>query len=303
MAADVREDRSEVDHNNCVSYQRNAGEALHIRDIRGNHLLLLPHSTSGSGFASKQSRSGRWPGDRYGRFSREPESNALVIWKDDQDPHNKLIQEDLDIHLAQDAGEYRVAAASVENGRYGKRGKHQGMAELEEALTGAEELFDAGVKNATALAYNQIFRADTADALDQRMVDRHKFALQLNIGYEYCHLIAARRGGEGGPQNVVLGTRHCNSEQLCLEEVLEEYKNEGFEFHVIAKIINGTDVIPSDILFRVVLGGNLAYYRSIDPSRLSVICDVEHDLIQQQMRHCLNQALLVHYGIKDAIFR
>lgn len=120
-----------------------------------------------------------------------------------------------------------------------------------------------------------------------------------SIRYEWCHLIGHGLRGPDHHTNIVAATAYQNSEQLILESVLHDYRMEGMELAVEAKLALGWRHLAESIWFRVFLGGQVIYARTMDARRATRPDYNEYASVATDMRRYLNNGLRAHYGGAD----
>ncbi|MEX3944864.1 hypothetical protein AB4Y44_36130 [Paraburkholderia sp. BR10937] len=116
-----------------------------------------------------------------------------------------------------------------------------------------------------------------------------------DIRYEWCHLVAHGLGGPDHHTNIVAATKYQNSEQLILESVLHDYRMEGLELVVEAKLALGWQHLAESIWFRVRLGNKDIYSRTMDARRATKPDFNEYAAVSTEMRRYLNNGLRAHY--------
>jgi hypothetical protein len=116
------------------------------------------------------------------------------------------------------------------------------------------------------------------------------------IRYEWCHLISHGLRGSDAPENIVAATAFQNTEQLVLENTLYEYRMEGLQVRVQAKLASGTRHLAESIYYKVMLENDaVAYTRTMDARRATNPAYGELAAIAQDMRDAINTALAYHY--------
>ncbi|MEM7165155.1 MAG: DNA/RNA non-specific endonuclease [Planctomycetota bacterium] len=112
-----------------------------------------------------------------------------------------------------------------------------------------------------------------------------------SISYEWCHLIAHGLGGSDNKKNVVAATAYCNTEQLILECVLYEYRQEGLSVDVQAKLAKGTEHLGECINYSVNYKGSTVYSRLLDCRRATNVTYNDFAVVSADMREKINAKL------------
>jgi hypothetical protein len=119
------------------------------------------------------------------------------------------------------------------------------------------------------------------------------------INYEWCHLVAHGLGGSDVPGNLVAATCFQNTEQLIIEAVLYEYRMEGLQIKVSAKLASGTDHLAESIYYEILLGGQRVYGRTMDARRATNVSYSEVGNIAREIRIGLNNGLASAFPVDD----
>jgi hypothetical protein len=123
------------------------------------------------------------------------------------------------------------------------------------------------------------------------------------LNYEWCHLVAHGLGGQDSPENLFLGSKPHNSEQLIIESAVYNYKIEAglFVVDVTAGLPNkkfsAKGFIADVVQYRVQNSRNDdIFIHLMDPHRITTPnADIENKLYADVV-HALNWSVEYEYG-------